>query len=153
MAEATQHRTTGVAMETEESRKAQLAANERNREARKEHEKNAEAEVKANAEQRERSNAEAMERMEKTKPTPTQEENDKAANGVHVESHEYDGSAPQGQTAEEAVASAKYYKQPEDSAHIGARRSTEEERKLHQKQSEGRPSGSQYQTRAATPKS
>jgi len=129
--------------QTEAQRQSALEANERNREARKEQEKNAEAQVKENAEQREKNNAEAIERMEKTKPTPTQEENDKAANGVPIEAHEYDGSPPQGQTPEEAVAAAKYYKQPEDRAHVGAH---PHNRKLESGK------GGQYQNRAATSK-
>ena len=104
--------------------------------------KDAEAQVKANQEAIEKNNADAIERMEKTKPTPTQEENDKAAAGISVEAHEYDGSPPQGQTPEEAVAAAKYYKQPEDRAHVGA--------KQH-RQMEGSKAGN-YQTRAATAK-
>lgn len=101
--------------------------------------KEAEAQVKANQEAREKNNAEAIERMEKTKPTPTQEENDKAAAGIVVETHEYDGSPPQGLTPEDAVAAAKTYKQPEDRVYVGAKRV------------ESGKSG-QYATRAATPK-
>jgi hypothetical protein len=110
--------------------------------ARKDSDKEAEAQVKANQEAREKNNAEAIERMEKTKPTPTQEENDKAAAGIVVETHEYDGSPPQGQTPEEAVAAAKYYKQDEAKAYVGS--------KQHRQVESGK--SGQYQNRAATTK-
>jgi hypothetical protein len=132
MAETTQHRGT-VPQETEASRKAQLEANEKAREARKEKEKSAEAEVKAAQEEKAKINAETMDRQNSSKPTPTQDENDKAAAGIPVEEHEYDGSPPQGKTPEETAAAAKHYK-------------------VEDKQS--KPSGgAPYQTRAATPKS
>jgi len=72
------------------------------------------------------------------KPTPTQEETDLAAVGKLTEEHEWDGSPPQGVNHEDAVAAAKSYKQPEDSAYIGA------------KQIEA-GKGAQYKTRSATP--
>jgi hypothetical protein len=121
---------------------AQQASNEKARAARKEQQKEAEAEVTATAAQREKTNNETMERQNNSKPTPTQEENDKASAGIVVEEHEYDGSPPQGQTPEDAVAAAKYYKQPEDRAHVGGQQHT---RKLEST----KPSG-QYQNRAAT---
>lgn len=42
---------------------------------------------------------EAVKRMEGTRPTPTQEENDKAAMGEHVEKHAPDGSPEEKQPA------------------------------------------------------
>jgi hypothetical protein len=53
--------------------------------------------AKALATQREaqaKSNAEAMKRMESTQPTPTQEENDLAAIGIHVEEKQDTGAGP-----------------------------------------------------------
>ena len=53
--------------------------------------------VKAMEEQRDertRLNEEAMERMDSSQPTPTQEENDLARLGVHVDEKEPDGSGP-----------------------------------------------------------
>jgi hypothetical protein len=41
-----------------------------------------------------RTREEAQERLSKGKPTPTQEENDRAALGEHVVEHEDDGSGP-----------------------------------------------------------
>ena len=52
---------------------------------------------KAMAEQRERvnkANEEAMKRVAESRPTPTQEENDLARIGVHVEEKQTDGSGP-----------------------------------------------------------
>ena len=43
---------------------------------------------------REKAQGEHRERMAKAKPTPTQEEADLAALGVHVTEHEDDGSGP-----------------------------------------------------------
>jgi hypothetical protein len=45
---------------------------------------------------REKSQAEHREASAKIKPTPTQEENDLAASGVHVSEHEPDGSPVEG---------------------------------------------------------
>lgn len=39
-------------------------------------------------------NEEAMERMDSSQPTPTQEENDLARLGIHVDEKEHDGSGP-----------------------------------------------------------
>jgi len=53
--------------------------------------------VKAMEEQRDeraRANEEAMERMDSSQPTPTQEENDLARLGVHIDEKEPDGSGP-----------------------------------------------------------
>lgn len=53
--------------------------------------------VKAMQEQRDeraKANLEAMKRMDSSKPTPTQEENDLARLGVHVDEKEDDGSGP-----------------------------------------------------------
>jgi len=53
--------------------------------------------VKAMQEQREQravANEEAMERMDSSQPTPTQEENDLARLGVHLDEKEADGSGP-----------------------------------------------------------
>jgi len=53
--------------------------------------------VKAMEEQRDertRLNEEAMERMDSSQPTPTQEENDLARLGVHIDEKEPDGSGP-----------------------------------------------------------
>ena len=53
--------------------------------------------AKALATQREaqiKSNEEAMKRMETTQPTPTQEENDLAAIGIHVENKQDTGAGP-----------------------------------------------------------
>jgi len=53
--------------------------------------------VKAMQEQREQraiANEEAMERMDSSQPTPTQEENDLARLGIHVDEKEPDGSGP-----------------------------------------------------------
>ena len=50
------------------------------------------------AEQREaraKTTSEQAEKMANSKPTPTQEENDLAASGVHVVEHEDDGSGPE----------------------------------------------------------
>jgi hypothetical protein len=129
--------------EVQQATKSQLEANEKARAARKEQQKEAEAQVKENQAQKEKTNNETMERQNNSKPTPTQAENDLAAAGQSVDEHEYDGSPPQGVTPEDAVAAAKYYKQPEDRAHVGGQQHT---RKL-----EAKPSG-QYQTRAATTK-
>jgi hypothetical protein len=115
-----------------------LEANKRAKEARDKQAKDAEAEVKEAQAEKESRNAEVMERQNKSKPTPTQEENDLASAGIHTDTHEYDGSPPQGNTPEEAVAAAKHYKQPEDSAYVGA------------KQMESGKSG-QYKTRASRP--
>src|SRR4029077_17275138 len=55
------------------------------------------AAVKAMQQQREEravANEEAMERMDSSQPTPTQEENDLARLGVHVDEKEPDGSGP-----------------------------------------------------------
>ena len=55
------------------------------------------AAVKAMQQQREEravANEEAMERMDSAQPTPTQEENDLARLGVHVDEKEPDGSGP-----------------------------------------------------------
>jgi hypothetical protein len=123
---------------TEAQRQAALEANKNAREAREKKAKEAEADVKAFRQERERTNAEAMERQNRTKPTPTQEETDLAAVGKLTEEHEWDGSPPQGVNHEDAVAAAKSYKQPEDSAYIGA------------KQIEA-GKGAQYKTRSATP--
>jgi hypothetical protein len=46
---------------------------------------------------REKSQAEHREATAKTKPTPTQEENDLAASGEHVIEHEHDGSPVEGE--------------------------------------------------------
>jgi Flp pilus assembly protein TadD len=46
---------------------------------------------------REKSHAEHREVSAKTKPTPTQEENDLAASGEHVIEHEHDGSPVEGE--------------------------------------------------------
>lgn len=54
---------------------------------------NAKRQMAADKEARDKSHAEYAERM-KGKPTPTQEENDKAILGVHVIEHEDDGSGP-----------------------------------------------------------
>lgn len=43
---------------------------------------------------REKAQAEQNEKMAKSKPTPTQEENDRAAMGEHIAEHEADGSPP-----------------------------------------------------------
>jgi hypothetical protein len=54
-------------------------------------------EVQALQEQREAqavANEEAMERMDTAQPTPTQEENDLARLGIHVDEKEPDGSGP-----------------------------------------------------------
>ena len=61
------------------------------------------------------------ERM-KGKPTPTQEENDLAAHGVHILEHEHDGSAPDPNVQATKTSEAK------------------------------KPTGGQYQTRQAAPK-
>jgi hypothetical protein len=60
-----------------------------------------------------------------TKPTPTQEENDLAALGVHLDEHEPDGSPPDPNVPQDKDAP-------------------------HNKAMESKPSGG-YQTRAATP--
>lgn len=52
------------------------------------------ATLEKNRQASERSRAEAAERMSKGKPTPTQEENDRAALGEHILEHEDDGSGP-----------------------------------------------------------
>jgi len=138
---------TVVRQPTEAERHQQEQANKSAKERNAKATKDAEAAVQSNTEERAKMNAEVMERQEKSKPTPTQEENDKAAAGVTIEEHEYDGSPPQGQTPEEAVAAAKHYKQPEDSAQVGATRHRPEER-------QSKPAGgAAYSTRASTPKS
>jgi hypothetical protein len=68
----------------------------------------------------ERSRAEYAERM-KGKPTPTQEENDLAAEGAHILEHEHDGSG--------------------EDPHAQVRKTSEAKR----------PASGQYQTRQATP--
>jgi len=53
--------------------------------------------VKAMQEQRDeraKANLDAMKRMDSSNPTPTQEENDLARLGVHVDEKEDDGSGP-----------------------------------------------------------
>ncbi len=68
-----------------------------------------------------RSRAEYADRM-KGKPTPTQQENDLAAEGAHILEHEHDGSDPD--------------------PHVVATKKSSEAKK---------PTGGQYQTRQATP--
>jgi hypothetical protein len=50
--------------------------------------------LEANKEASEKSRKEAQERL-KGKPTPTQEENDRAKLGEHITEHEDDGSGPE----------------------------------------------------------
>ena len=45
-------------------------------------------------EERDKANQEAMKRMDSSKPTPTQEENDLAQLGIQVDEKEDDGSGP-----------------------------------------------------------
>jgi sortase (surface protein transpeptidase) len=119
--------------ETTHAPAGQAEANKSAKERQDKATKDAEAQVKATQEDRAKLNAETMERQDKSKPTPTQEENDKAVAGVYIEEHEYDGSPPQGKTPEETAAAAKHYK-------------------VEDKQS--KPSGgAPYQTRAASPRS
>ena len=127
-----------VLHQTEAQRQAALEANKKAREVREKQQKEAEAQVKADREERNKINTEKMERESKYKPTPTQEESDLVASGKPLEEHEWDGSPPQGVDHESAMAAAKSYKQPEDSAYIGA------------KQVEAGKSG-QYKTRASKP--
>ena len=47
------------------------------------------------AEESKKSREEAEKRMASSKPTPTQEENDRARLGEKIESHEDDGSGPE----------------------------------------------------------
>jgi len=54
----------------------------------------------------ERSRAEYADRM-KGKPTPTQEENDLAAEGAHILEHEHDGSDPDPHVAARKTSEAK----------------------------------------------
>ena len=56
---------------------------------------------------REKSQAEHREATAKTKPTPTQEENDLAAMGVHVLEHEPDGSADPNEAQTKQVEASK----------------------------------------------
>jgi len=93
-------------------------------EEQKEHAKKVIAEQKQAREQR------MADQPDEGKPTPTQEENDMAAMGVHIPEHEPDGSPVQDPFA------------PQDKA-------THERGK--QKQVEGQRGG-QYQTRAQQPK-
>jgi hypothetical protein len=55
------------------------------------HKQAAEEQLSKESEVRQKHQAEATKRME-SRPTPTQKENDLAALGVHLESHEDDGS-------------------------------------------------------------
>jgi hypothetical protein len=63
------------------------------------------------------------------KPTPTQEENDMAASGVHVEEHEADGSPPDAHVTPDVYGTLP-----------------------HNKKLEADRTGGGYSTRAATPK-
>ena len=128
--------------QTEAQRQQALESNKKAREAREKQAKEAEALVKETQAERERTNAETMERQNKSKPTPTQEESDLAAAGIHTETHEYDGSPPQGVTPEDAAASAKYYKQDEESAYVGG---------IKHRKLEAKPGGPGYATRQAKP--
>jgi hypothetical protein len=82
------------------------------------------AREKAHAEQRDTSTA--------VKPTPTQEENDLAASGVHVIDHEPDGSPPDPGITQPAAADASHTRQVEAKKPAA-------------------PARSDYQTRATTP--
>jgi hypothetical protein len=85
---------------------------------------NRERQLKATEEQRQK-NFENAERMAKAKPTPTQEENDRARLGEDVAEKQDDGSGP------EVVLTL----QPKE-----------------QKQVEAKPAGAGYQTRQVQPK-
>jgi hypothetical protein len=122
----------------QQNQQAALEANKKAKEAREKQAKEAEAEVKAATEARGKATAEKMARESKYKPTPTQEESDLVASGKPLEEHEWDGSPPQGATHDEAIAAAKSYKQPEESAVVG------------HKQIEAGKSG-EYKTRASKP--
>ena len=50
--------------------------------------------VQEQRDERAKLTAEAVKRMESTQPTPTQEENDLAKLGIHVDEKEPDGSGP-----------------------------------------------------------
>jgi hypothetical protein len=128
---------------TEAQQQAALEANKRAREAREKQQKEAEETVKAEREERNKINTEKMERESKYKPTPTQEESDLVASGKPLDKHEWDGSPPQGIDVEGAVAAAKSYDQPEESAWVGSKQ-------MEAKQVEAGKSG-QYKTRASKP--
>ncbi len=74
------------------------AAQARAQEAQKADKERQENAKKVVAEQRQAREAAAKEAPEAGKPTPTQEENDLAAMGVHVPEHEPDGSPEQDQS-------------------------------------------------------
>ena len=70
----------------------QQAADERKR--REEQNRTAEEQLKLQSEKQQKINEEAQQRMDEAVPTPTQEENDRAALGIH------DEDADEGATAE-----------------------------------------------------
>lgn len=110
---------------------AEQTSEQRAQEAQKADQARQENAKKIIAEQRHAREQAAKEAPEAPKPTPTQEENDMAAMGVHLAEHEPDGSPEQDQN---------YLSQsPHDRQH---------------KQSEARKPANtgQYATRAATPK-
>jgi hypothetical protein len=80
---------------------------------------------------REKEHAEHREAMAGVKPTPTQEENDLAASGIHVSEHEHDGSP-----ADEAAIP------PTSSGH----------RQTRQVEAGKPAAGASYPTRSAAPK-
>jgi flagellar biosynthesis GTPase FlhF len=86
------------------------AAAKQQTEAQKKHAEETKKKLAEERTAREKSHKESAETQAKVKPTPTQEENDLAASGVHVEEHEPDGSP------EEAV-HAQTLKQSETSKH------------------------------------
>jgi hypothetical protein len=78
-------------------RKLKMAEHDANAEARKRQAEAEEATKKRLADEkqaRERAHAEQRDSPGTVKPTPTQQENDLAASGVHVTEHEPDGSPP-----------------------------------------------------------
>lgn len=85
------------------------------------------------------------ERMAKSKPTPTQEENDLAMLGVHIDEHEDDGSGPEPNPFELALESTRRGQQ---------RSGSTEQRHSEQRHSEASSTRSNYATRtlSATPK-
>lgn len=73
--------------------------------------KDVNAALEENRKRAEESHREGSERLSKGKPTPTQEENDRAKLGEHILTHEDDGSGPDPhltRTAEPAKPAAAY---------------------------------------------
>jgi hypothetical protein len=98
-------------MTDNEHAKADAAAKQRTDDQKK-HAEDTRKKLKDEREAREKASQEHAKSVAGVKPTPTQEENDLAASGVHLEEHEPDGStdpnAPQDKQAEAAKSRGSY---------------------------------------------